>query len=113
MGLPAKLTEAAFTKMVLELAALRGWLCYHCRPAMTAKGWRTPIQGKGSAGFPDCIFTRGPGHSIRMIVAELKVGKNKPTPEQYAWLASFDGLDGCRVYVWTPDHWDEIERVLS
>jgi hypothetical protein len=46
------LSEAAFTDAVIELARLGGWRVAHFRPARTASGWRTPVQGDG-AGFPD------------------------------------------------------------
>lgn len=47
-----------------------------------------------------------------MIVAELKVGANKITAEQAAWLWAFMGV-GIRSYVWRPDDWPAIELVLS
>lgn len=109
MKLP-RITEAAFLRQVLDLAKLHGWRSAHFRPAKTAKGWRTAVQGDG-VGFPDLILLRGE----RMIVLELKRDRRaKTTPEQDAWLAAFIGL-GCEnvmVAIVSPEHWAWLERVL-
>lgn len=102
-----KITEAAFLAQVLEYAKLTGWRSAHFRSAQTAKGWRTAVSGDG-AGFPDLVMIRG----SRMIVAELKRDeRQKPSPEQLAWLEAFLGV-GVEVFLWTPGGWLEIERVL-
>lgn len=99
-------TEAGFTKAVLDLAKMHRWRAMHQRPAMTSKGWRTAISG--DAGFPDLVLVRG----TRLIFAELKVGKNKPTTEQFEWLARLMGA-GAECYVWRPEQWDEIAAKLE
>jgi hypothetical protein len=104
---PPRITEAEFTAQVLAFARLHGWRTVHFRPARTAKGWRTPVQGDG-AGWPDLFLVRGPV----LVAAELKVPPNKVTPEQRAWLLALGGA-GALVFVWTPENWSEIERVLS
>ena len=102
------ITEAAFQAQVLQLAKIHGWRSAHFRPAQTARGWRTAVSGDG-AGFPDLILVRG----YRLIVAELKRdAKQKPRPEQTAWLDAFRGV-GAEVFLWTPGDWVEIERVLQ
>lgn len=100
-------TEEQFARQVIQLARLYGYMVAHFRPAMTVGGWRTAVQGDGK-GFPDLVMARGG----TLLVAELKVGKNKPTDEQEAWLAAFR-LTGARVYEWRPEDWPEIERVLE
>ena len=104
-------TEKQFTDDVIALAKRCGWRVAHFRPAKTAKGWRTAVQGDGK-GFPDIVCLRG----WHMIVAELKVGKNKSTPEQDAWLDDFRKLDNMatwvKVYEWRPADWKTIEEVL-
>jgi hypothetical protein len=101
-------TEAAFTAQVIGYARLMGWRSAHFRPGMNARGqWMTAVQGDG-AGFPDLILARGP----RLVVAELKVGRNKPTAEQKKWLAAFEAA-GVPAYTWRPADWPEIEDVLS
>lgn len=100
-----EITEVAFTDQVLELARIFGWRTAHFRAAMTKRGWRTPVQGDGK-GFPDLLLIRD-----RVIVAELKVGRNKPTAEQVAWLDGFRKA-GAEAYLWTPTDWDDITRIL-
>lgn len=102
-----KITEAEFTRQVLEYAKLKGWRTAHFRPARTAKGWCTAVQGDG-VGFPDIIFIR----RTDMLVAELKVGRNNVSTEQMEWLASFQWA-GHDSYVWKPSNWAEIQTRLS
>lgn len=99
-------TEAEFTRQVLKLANVRGWLSAHFRPARTERGWRTAVSGDG-AGFPDLILCR----RERLVVAELKVGKNKPSPDQQLWITAWT-LVGAEVFVWYPEHWAAIEETL-
>lgn len=99
------MTEREFQSQVVALARILGWRVHHTRPARTASGWRTPIQG--DAGWPDLVLLRG----SRLVVAELKVGRNRPTAEQAAWLEALNKAIA-EVYLWTPLDWDEIERLL-
>lgn len=100
-------TEAGFTRAVLELAKLHGWRTAHFRPAMTAKGWRTPVQGDGS-GFPDLVLVRG----CRLIFAELKSANGKVAPAQTEWLLALWHA-GAECYIWRPDHWPDIVAKLE
>jgi hypothetical protein len=47
----------------------------------------------------------------QLLVAELKVGKNKVTDEQQAWLDDFAEA-GVPAYVWRPTDWKQIEEIL-
>lgn len=49
----------------------------------------------------------------RLIFAELKVGRNKPTAAQTEWLETLGAVEGVEVYVWWPDDWDDIEETLG
>ena len=98
-----KITEGEFTTQVIELAQAYGWQVCHFRPARTARGWRTAMQGH--AGFPDIVAVR----YGRKVGAELKVGSNKPTEQQLLWLHHW-GADG---YLWYPSDWQQIEDVFS
>lgn len=102
-----KLTEAEFTAQVIQYARLRGWRTAHFRPARTARGWRTAIQGDGK-GWPDLILVRG----TSVIAAELKIGRNRLTAEQAAWLRALDCAN-VMTYVWRPADWPKIEKVLA
>lgn len=119
-----KTTEKDFRQLVVDFARLHGWLVY-----FTWKSIHSP------AGFPDCVFVRqteepkqlstvalglGNGRVVqdstqpRLIIAELKVGKNQPTAEQCEWLEAMH-MAGVPSYLWypTPECWDEIQRVLG
>lgn len=109
--------ERNLTDNLLEYSALQGWKTLHIRPGRVVAtdketgekttDWRTPIQGDGK-GWPDFVALRG----SRLVVAELKAGKNKPTPEQELWLEAFRQV-GAEVYVWYPENWADIERILE
>lgn len=103
------MTEAELTSAVLELLDVLGWIAVHTRAARTAHGWRTPLQGPSSRGWPDIAAVKG----NRFLVAELKVGKNRATPEQMHWLVALAG-SGAEAFIWTEHDWTagEIERVL-
>lgn len=78
------------------LAGSLGWqLTYHVRYT----------QGS-PAGFPDQVLIRD-----RIIFAELKREKGKPTTNQIEYL---DGLAaaGGEVYLWRPSDIDEIAEIL-
>jgi len=100
------LTERDFTAQVIQYAKLRGWVVAHFRPALTDKGWRTPVQG--DAGFPDLVLARR-GHIIFM---ELKSEKGKLSREQESWLDALEG-PGVVVDVFKPSDWPEIEHLLT
>jgi len=105
----AEPTEAAFTRQVIEAANLFRWRAAHFRPAMNARGqWRTAVAGDGK-GWPDLFLLR----EDRIIVAELKTARTKPTVEQDGWLDAFCEYGGrLTVAVWRPEDWDEIVEAL-
>lgn len=77
----------------------------------TMLGWRLnyhTLRSKGSrSGFPDRVLIRD-----RIIFAELKTEKGKPSDKQVEFL---DGLAraGGEVYLWRPSDFEEIGRILS
>jgi VRR-NUC domain len=102
-----QLTEKQFQAQIIELARLFGWRVAHFRPGMTRNGrWATQIQGDG-AGFPDLLLVRGRS----CVVAELKTAKGKLTAAQEEWLAAFSLAD-IPAYIWRPEQWEKITRVL-
>lgn len=104
-------TEQGFTDAVVECAQMYGWLVHHDRPARTVHGWRTAIEG--DPGFPDIVAV---GYG-RLVVAELKVGRNKTSNHQEAWLWRFKAVselfDLVEVHLWKPDDWDEIKETFE
>ena len=100
-------TEADFLGQVIDLARLLGYRVAHFRPAMTARGWRTPVSGDG-AGFPDLVLV-GRG---RVIAAELKREVGAVTADQQAWLDAFAAA-GIEAFVWRPRDLERIADVLG
>ena len=91
-------SEKQFMETVIEYAMYKKWLPYHVFDSR-----------RSTPGFPDLIMLR----AGRLVVAELKVKKRKPTKAQEVWLAEFALCHGAEVFVWYPSDWDEIERVLA
>jgi hypothetical protein len=104
--------EKDFQKQVLDLAATRGWHTAHFGSTVkwvkTKNGYKV-VPDSQAAGFPDLVMAR----KGRLVFAELKVGRNKPSELQKRWLWELGEVDGVGVYLWTPDDWDEIEGVLA
>lgn len=95
------MTEAELQQTVIESAQVLGWRVAHFRPAMTAKGWRTPVEADG-AGFPDLLMIR----DDQIIVAELKredKRKGRVRQSQREWLEAFAGA-GVYAATWRPSH---------
>lgn len=92
----AAMSEADLQDAVIASAKIYGWRVAHFRPARTASGWRTAVEGH--AGFPDLVLANGK----RVIVAELKSMKGKPSDDQKQWLAALEPLS---PVVWTPREW--------
>lgn len=103
------MSEAAFLNHVLHLARLCGWRAFHQRPGLNRRGkWSSAVQGDG-VGFLDILACRG----HRLIVAELKVGRNTLTAEQAAWLVALGLVPGVETYLWRPEDWKTIQEVLA
>ena len=104
------ISENDFLKAVLDLADLRGWLCYHSRPGLTQSGrWRTPAQGNGAVGFPDLVLVR----KGQIVFAELKTNKGKVSDAQTHWLHTLAAQSNISVFVWRPCDMEWIERRLK
>ena len=108
----ARWTEKQFSDAVRDLAHLHGWhvAIFRCVAVHRRNGsvyYQTPVGADG-AGWPDHYMLRGE----QQLVAELKVGSNKTTPEQEKWLAWF-GDARVPAYVWYPNMWTTIEEILG
>ena len=101
------MTESDLLAGVLDLCRTLGWRTLHVRPARTAHGWRTPIQGDG-AGWPDLFAVR----RECIVAAELKVGRGKLSDDQDRWLDDLAAA-GVDVHVWREtDYPDAIAEML-
>jgi hypothetical protein len=98
--------ERDFVSTLLDMAKVAGWKHVHFRPARSAKGWRTALEGE--PGWPDVNLAR----QGETILAECKVGAKRPTVAQWEWLVVLATNQALEVYVWYPRHWDAIEARL-
>lgn len=104
-------SEAQFQARVIDLAHALGWRVAHFRRVRVQRQngktyWETPVAADGK-GFLDLELVRE-----RIVKVELKVGANKPTPEQLEWLAAYKAA-GVECHVWYPKDWPEIVAVLQ
>lgn len=99
---------SAFEDQIIDLAHTLGWRIAHFRPAMTAKGWRTPVAGDG-AGYPDMHLVKG----ARQIFVEVKSDTGQLSAEQKKWLFALAQVPGNEVFIWRPKAWDGIVAVLK
>lgn len=97
--LARSMSEAQLLHHFLDLAKALHWKTAHFRPAMTTRGWRTPVEGDG-AGYPDLILLR----RNRGLAVELKREKVVVPEAQQEWLDAFEraGFEAC---VWRPGQW--------
>lgn len=106
-----KINEEGFTQQVIAQGQADGWKVAHFRKARIKKKgketWVTPVAGDGK-GWPDLSLARPP----RFFVVELKVPPNTTSPEQDAWLDTFRAC-GIPAFIWTPDDWPTILKVLE
>lgn len=93
------ITEAEWQAQVLELAHRLGWLAYH-----------TYRSDRSAPGFPDLVMVRAP----RVVFAELKSEKGKPSVDQLVWLGSLWACgDKVEAYIWKPSDLDAVAKVLA
>lgn len=90
-------TEADCQTAIIDACKLLGYRVHHCRPAWSAIGYRTPIQGH--AGFPDLVIV---GHG-QIYIVELKRRGNKVSVDQEAWLDALSDAGVWSYVVYVPD----------
>ncbi len=95
---PGGPTEAAFQAAIVELAARCGWQSYH-----------TYDSRRSAPGFPDLVLCRAP----RLLFVEVKTARGRVRPAQHVWLAALAACPQVEVYLWRPEQWDAIVRVLT
>ncbi len=105
--------RARYAVQTLRTERLFQW---HVRTLLAMYGWMGQVhwsERNSPPGWPDVFAV----HRLwgRVLVAELKVGRRRPTRQQCVWL---DALHTCgtpriEVYVWYPAQIEQIELVLS
>ncbi len=113
MTASVQISERDLQNAIVDAAHLYGYDVFHARPALSKKGWRTPVAYDGK-GYPDLTMV-GNG---RVIFAELKSARGKLEREQEHWLEGLEKVaqvtDHVRVCVWTPADWpDRVLEVLQ
>lgn len=104
------LTEAEFQGQVVELAGILGWHHLHVRRSIGKRNGASAHQTATNVkGWPDLLLWREGSH--RLVAAELKSEKGRPTPEQLEVLASLE-RSGVETHVWRPSDWPTIEETL-
>ncbi len=107
------ISERDLQNAIVQAAHLYGYMVFHARPALSAKGWRTAVQYDGT-GFPDLVMVG----KDRIVFAEIKSEKGKPSPAQQQWIAGLEAVarasSTVRVCVWRPEDWpDRVLEVLQ
>ena len=100
--------EADLQDAIIDIARVLGYRVAHFRPALTDKGWRTPVSGDGK-GFPDLELAHAQKH--RTLYIECKSEKGRLSPEQNRWLMVL-ALAGNECYIIKPSEWEYIKDVL-
>lgn len=91
-------TESDLREWVRDLCKLFGWKMYF--------SWTSLHSPRG---FPDLVLVNS--SMKRVIFAELKTDKSKPTPYQIEWLdCLYDA--GAEVYLWRPQDIETIAKIL-
>lgn len=91
------MTEKELERIVKDAANLFGWARYH-----------THRSDFSPAGWPDEALCRPP----RLVLAELKGEKGKPSPAQQDWLDRLGQVETVETYLWYPADVDTIARIL-
>jgi hypothetical protein len=93
-------TEATLVRACLELLALRrifGWR-NNSGGFVVGEGKDRRLVRAGLKGSPDIIAVLPP--TGRFVGIECKVGRNRPTPEQAAFLETVRAAGGLALVVW-------------
>jgi hypothetical protein len=112
---PDLVDEAGLQDATIDAMHVLGWLVAHFRPALTKKGWRTPVSADGK-GFVDVVAVHK--KQKRMLAIEFKGKRGRLGPEQKIWAEHFQAVASATVvieyHLWTPNDWpDRIMEVLS
>lgn len=104
------MTEAEFQRWVVDQAKAAGWTVNHTYRARTGKGgaWRTTAT---SVGFPDLTLLRA--STGQLVFLELKAPGGRSTPEQRAWVAGLQQVEGVEAYIVSPADAHEVLALLA
>lgn len=87
---PPRVTEAAWSRTVLDLLHLHGW-----------RTWHDTVAWRSDPGWVDLVAVH-PRHGV--VYLELKAQRGQVTTAQASWHAALAAA-GQRVYVLRPSDW--------
>lgn len=100
-------THEEYQAQIVELAHVLGWRHLHVRRTIgRGKRWTTSTN---VVGWPDLLLWSE--KQRRVVAIEVKVGRDKPSPEQEAVLASLSAA-GVESMVAYPADLDAVQRLL-
>jgi hypothetical protein len=105
-ALADSMSEQELVDVIIETCGHLHLKVAHFRPAMTAQGMRTAMQG--DVGFPDLVIADPRGHLFR----ECKSATGHLTTAQSVWLGLLSNVADAGV--WVPQDWRSglIEKEL-
>lgn len=103
---PNTQTEKQFQAVVTKIAKANQWRVFHVGDSRKQTRDGRFVPDRGIAGFPDLVLVRE-----RVIFAELKREKAKPTSDQAAVLQLLENA-GAETYLWRPSDLEGIENIL-
>ena len=106
---PYRESEADFQKRVIKLLQDNGWLVHAERPARSAKGWVTPIQGQ--AGWPDIAAIHPVEHLFWLLELKAETGKLNAGQEKWLLAASQCRIDA--VIILRPSDFADFEEKIK
>ena len=95
-------TEADFASAIVQLARLQGWFVFY-----------VPDSRRSPAGWPDLTMLKRFGDTTRFICAEIKTQRGRLNAAQRRCLDLLKGCPGIEVYVWRPEDFDRVVKVLE
>lgn len=107
-------SEDSFQLRVMELAEDNGWRWWHIDTAIKLLRDGKFVGSLGAKDLPDLVLVRErrPGEPPQLIFAELKKASGIVSPGQVA-AVNLLLLAGVKAYIWRPDDWGDIVKVLA
>lgn len=106
MTVSVPISHVEYQAQIVDLSHILGWSHLHVR--RTVGRGRKWVTATNVIGWPD-LWLWHPAHGFAAI--EVKVGKDRPSPEQEAVLASLAAA-GARTMVAYPAEFDAVTRLL-
>jgi hypothetical protein len=102
------ISEGDFERQHVEpLATLHGWRFAHFQDSRREVRPGVHVGDPKARGWPDLALARE-----RVVFAELKSDKGKPTHAQVNWLDALAAA-GAECYLWKPDDLEDIGLILK